>query len=80
MLLGKLELKEEDFLPLVEIQTSIWVFPQSPGTTVSFCALMSAAADDNVLVLLQMTMFYSCFFLPVTEGKKPNTEKGVPSC
>lgn len=52
MLLGKLEFKEEDFFPLVEIQTSIWVFPQSTGTTVSFCALLSAAADYNVLFLL----------------------------
>lgn len=50
MLIGKLELKEEDFLPLVEIQTSIYLFPQSTGTTVSFCALMSA--DYNVLFLL----------------------------
>lgn len=59
MLIGKLELKEEDFLPLVEIQTSICLFPQSTGTTVSFCALMSA--DYNVLFLL---------FLPVAKGKK----------
>lgn len=52
MLIGKLEFKEEGFLPLVEIQTNICLFPQSTGTTVSFCALMSAAADYNVLFLL----------------------------
>lgn len=71
MLLGKLELKEEVFLPLVEIQTSIWMFPQITGTTVSFCALVSAVADYNVLVLLQMAIFYSCFFLPMNKGNKP---------
>lgn len=70
MLLGKMELEEEDFVPLVEIQTSICVFPQITGTMVSFCALVPAVADYNVLVLLQMTMFYSCFFLPVTKGKE----------
>lgn len=70
MLIGKLEPKEEGFLPLVEIQTSIWLFPQSTATTVSV----------PLCLQLQITMFYSSFFLPVTKGKKPNTEEEVPSC
>lgn len=71
---------EEDFLPLVETQTSISVFPQSTGTMLSFCTLMFVAADYSVLVLLQMAVFYSCFFLPMIKEKKTNREKEVPSC
>lgn len=64
MLIGKLEFKEEDFLPLVEIQTSICLFPQSTGTTVSFC----------------VQCFIPPSFFLWLKGKKPNTEEEVPSC